>query len=33
MLEVISLNAEAAAWNIAIDASWSEPGQKNIVFN
>jgi len=33
MLEVLSRNAEAAAWNIAIDASWLEPGQKNIVFN
>jgi hypothetical protein len=33
MLDVISHHAEAAGWNISIDASWLEPGQKTIVFN
>ncbi len=33
MLDVISHHAEAAGWNISIDASWLEPGQKTVVFN
>jgi hypothetical protein len=33
MVDVIARQAEAANWNIAIESSWLEPGQKHIVLN
>lgn len=33
LLETIGRQAEAASWNLAIDAAWLEPGQTEIVFN
>lgn len=33
LVEVLSRRADAAGWNLALDAAWLEPGQTEIVFN
>jgi len=33
VVETLSQRADAAGWNIAVDATWLEPGQTEIVFN
>ena len=33
LVEVLSQRAEAAGWNIPVNAAWLEPGQTEIVFN
>jgi hypothetical protein len=33
MVDVIARQSEVANWNISIESSWLDPGQKHIVFN